>query len=54
VIRRELKNAASPGVYGKPANIMHKRVDRISEARFVSPALHTALQHHSRLYSRDQ
>jgi phenylpropionate dioxygenase-like ring-hydroxylating dioxygenase large terminal subunit len=54
VIRRELKNAASPGVYGKPANIMHKRVDRISEARFVSPALHTALQHHSRLYSRYQ
>jgi phenylpropionate dioxygenase-like ring-hydroxylating dioxygenase large terminal subunit len=42
VIRRELKNASPPGVYGKPANIMHKRVDRMSEARFVSPALHTA------------
>jgi phenylpropionate dioxygenase-like ring-hydroxylating dioxygenase large terminal subunit len=42
VIRRELKNAAPPGVYGKPANIMHKRVDRTSEARFVSPAMHTA------------
>lgn len=42
VIRRELKDAAPPGVYGKPANIMHKRVDRASEARFVSPALHTA------------
>src|SRR4051812_6552567 len=42
VIRRELKNAPPPGVYGKPANIMHKRVDRTSEARFVSPALHTA------------
>lgn len=42
VIRRELKDSAPPGVYGKPANIMHKRVDRTSEARFVSPALHTA------------
>jgi phenylpropionate dioxygenase-like ring-hydroxylating dioxygenase large terminal subunit len=42
VIRRELKNASPPGVYGKPANIMHKQVDRSSEARFVSPALHTA------------
>ncbi len=42
VIRRELRNASPPGVYGKPANIMHKKVDRTSEARFVSPALHTA------------
>jgi phenylpropionate dioxygenase-like ring-hydroxylating dioxygenase large terminal subunit len=42
VIRRELRNSAPPGVYGKPANIMHKRVDRTSEARFVSPALHVA------------
>jgi vanillate O-demethylase monooxygenase subunit len=42
VIRRELKNAPPPGVYGKPANIMHKRVDRTSEARFVSPAMHRA------------
>jgi phenylpropionate dioxygenase-like ring-hydroxylating dioxygenase large terminal subunit len=42
VIRRELKDAPPPGVYGKPANLMHKRVDRTSEARFVSPALHTA------------
>jgi vanillate O-demethylase monooxygenase subunit len=42
VIKRELKNARPPGIYGKPANIMEKRVDRASEARFVSPALHTA------------
>ena len=42
VIRRELLNCAPPGVYGKPADIMDKRVDRTSEARFVSPALHTA------------
>ena len=42
VIPRELRNAPPPGVYGKPANIMHKLVDRTSEARFVSPALHTA------------
>lgn len=42
VIRRELKNSSPPGVYGKPADIMHKKVDRSSEARFVSPALHTA------------
>ena len=42
LIRRELKNSRPPGVYGKPANIMDKLVDRTSEARFVSPALHTA------------
>jgi phenylpropionate dioxygenase-like ring-hydroxylating dioxygenase large terminal subunit len=42
VIRRELKNCLPPGIYGEPANIMHKRIDRSSEARFVSPALHTA------------
>lgn len=42
VIRRELKNSRPPGVYGKPADIMDKKVDRTSEARFVSPALHTA------------
>ncbi|TCM26011.1 MULTISPECIES: aromatic ring-hydroxylating dioxygenase subunit alpha [unclassified Novosphingobium] len=42
VIRRELLNSSPPGVYGKPAQIMDKRVDRTSEARFVSPALHTA------------
>lgn len=42
VIRRELRDAPPPAVYGEPAGIMHKRVDRTSEARFVSPALHVA------------
>ena len=42
VIRRSLENSAPPGVYGNPAKIMHKRVNRSSEARFVSPAAHTA------------
>ncbi|MCH7627088.1 MAG: aromatic ring-hydroxylating dioxygenase subunit alpha [Proteobacteria bacterium] len=42
VIRRELRKAAPPGVYGVPAGIMDKLVDRTSEARFVSPALHVA------------
>lgn len=42
VIRRKLPNSPPPAVYGKPAEIMHKRVDRTSEARFVSPAMHVA------------
>lgn len=42
VIKRALRNSPPPGVYGKPADIMHKLVDRTSEARFVSPAIHTA------------
>lgn len=42
VIRRELRGCLPPGVYGEPAKIMHKRIDRSSEARFVSPAVHTA------------
>lgn len=42
IIWRELRDSPPPGVYGKPADIMHKRVDRTSEARFVSPALHVA------------
>lgn len=42
IIRRELRNSPPPGVYGKPAGIMHKRVDRSSEAHFVSPAMHVA------------
>lgn len=42
VIRRRLSNAPPPAVYGKPAGIMHKRVNRTSEARFVSPAMHVA------------
>ena len=42
VIRRELPQSPPPVVYGEPAGIMHKLVDRISEARFVSPAMHVA------------
>jgi phenylpropionate dioxygenase-like ring-hydroxylating dioxygenase large terminal subunit len=42
VIRRELRNSPPPAVYGERAGIMHKRVDRSSEARFISPALHVA------------
>lgn len=42
VIDRILKNSPPPGIYGVPAGIMHKKVDRLSEARFVSPALHVA------------
>lgn len=42
VIHRSLADSAPPGVYGILAGIMHKRVDRSSEARFVSPAFHTA------------
>ncbi|MEN8918972.1 MAG: aromatic ring-hydroxylating dioxygenase subunit alpha [Octadecabacter sp.] len=42
LINRELLDSPPPAVYGKPANIMHKRVNRTSEARFVSPAIHTA------------
>lgn len=42
VIRRKLDDAPPPAVYGKPADIMHKRVNRTSEARFVSPAMHVA------------
>jgi phenylpropionate dioxygenase-like ring-hydroxylating dioxygenase large terminal subunit len=41
-IRRELRDSPPPGVYGKPAEIMHKRVDRFSEAWFISPAMHVA------------
>lgn len=42
VIHRALEDSPPPGVYGIPAGIMHKRVNRTSEARFVSPAVHTA------------
>jgi len=42
VIYRSLKNAPPPGIYGVPMGLMERRVDRFSEARFVSPALHTA------------
>jgi phenylpropionate dioxygenase-like ring-hydroxylating dioxygenase large terminal subunit len=42
IIDRALRNAPPPGIYGVPLGLMHKKVDRFSEARFVSPALHTA------------
>jgi vanillate O-demethylase monooxygenase subunit len=42
VIDRALKNSPPPGVYGVPTGLTGKPVDRYSEARFVSPALHTA------------
>ncbi|MCW5282763.1 aromatic ring-hydroxylating dioxygenase subunit alpha [Verminephrobacter eiseniae] len=42
IIDRALRNSAPPGIYGIPAGIMDKKVDRLSEARFASPAIHTA------------
>jgi vanillate O-demethylase monooxygenase subunit len=42
VIDRELRDSPPPAVYGVPTGLTDKPVDRFSEARFVSPALHTA------------
>jgi len=42
IIDRLLKNSPPPGIYGVPAQIMGKPVDRYSEARFISPAMHVA------------
>lgn len=42
IIDRALLNSPPPAVYGVPTNLMGKPVDRFSDARFVSPALHTA------------
>ncbi len=42
IIDRILKNSPPPGIYGVPAEIVGKPVDRLSEARFASPAIHTA------------
>jgi vanillate O-demethylase monooxygenase subunit len=42
IIDRSLKNSPPPGIYGIPTNLMHKNVDRLSEARFASPAMHVA------------
>lgn len=42
IIDRELRNSPPPGVYGVPTGLTGKPVDRFSDARFVSPALHTA------------
>jgi vanillate O-demethylase monooxygenase subunit len=42
IIDRELKNSPPPGVYAMPTGLTGKPVHRYSEARFASPALHTA------------
>ncbi len=42
MLDRVLKNSAPPGIYGIPAGIMHKKVDRYSDAAYVSPAMHRA------------
>lgn len=42
IIDRELRNSPPPGIYGVPTGLMGKAVDRFSDARFVSPALHAA------------
>lgn len=42
IIDRELRNSPPPGVYAMPTGLTGKPVHRYSEARFASPALHTA------------
>jgi phenylpropionate dioxygenase-like ring-hydroxylating dioxygenase large terminal subunit len=42
VIDRMLKNSPPPGIYAMPTGLTGKPVDRYSEARFQSPAVHTA------------
>ena len=42
IIHRALRNSPPPGIYGVPAEIMHKRVDRYSDSQFASPAMHVA------------
>ncbi|BBF72018.1 aromatic ring-hydroxylating dioxygenase subunit alpha [Sphingomonas bisphenolicum] len=42
IIDRALRDAAPPGIYGVPMQLMDRKVDRFSEARFASPAIHTA------------
>ena len=42
VIDRELRDSPPPGVYAVPTGLAGRPVDRFSDARFVSPALHTA------------
>ena len=43
IIDRLLKNSPPPGVYAMPTGLTGKPVDRHSEARFQSPALHVAV-----------
>lgn len=42
LLHRELHQSAPPGIYGVPAGIMHKKVDRYSDGMFASPAMHVA------------
>ncbi|CAM4152285.1 Rieske 2Fe-2S domain-containing protein [Kerstersia similis] len=42
IIDRELRDSPPPGVYAVPTGLTGQPVDRLSDARFVSPALHTA------------
>jgi phenylpropionate dioxygenase-like ring-hydroxylating dioxygenase large terminal subunit len=42
IIDRLLKNSPPPGIYAAPTGLTGKPVDRHSEARFQSPALHVA------------
>lgn len=42
IIDRELRDSPPPSVYAIPTGLGGKPVDRFSDARFVSPALHTA------------
>jgi vanillate O-demethylase monooxygenase subunit len=42
IIDRLLRDSPPPGIYGVPTGLMGKRVDRLSEAKFVSPAMHVA------------
>lgn len=42
VINRALRDAPPPGIYGVPMKLMGRKVDRFSEARFLSPAIHAA------------
>lgn len=42
IIDRALRDSPPPGVYAMPTGLTGKPVDRFSDARFVSPALHTA------------
>lgn len=42
IIDRSLKNSPPPGVYAMPTGLAGKPVDRHSEARFQSPAMHVA------------
>lgn len=42
VIDRALPNAAPPGIYAMPMGMAGQKVNRYSDARFASPALHVA------------